>query len=67
VTDLGMVGALHSVPGMDTERVIERFLTQLPNRFDPAEKGPAVQLRAHHHRRGNYRALSIERVDREVA
>ncbi len=68
VTDLGMVGALHSVLGMDTERVIERFLTQLPNRFDPVEKGPAVfnsVLIAIDEETG--RALSIERVDREVA
>jgi 2',3'-cyclic-nucleotide 2'-phosphodiesterase len=68
VTDLGMVGALHSVIGMETERVIERFLTQLPNRFDPVEKGPAVfnsVLIAIDEETG--RALSIERVDREVA
>jgi metallophosphoesterase (TIGR00282 family) len=68
VTDLGMVGALHSVLGMDTERVIERFLTQLPNRFDPVEKGPAVfnsVLIIIDEETG--RALSIERVDREVA
>jgi hypothetical protein len=68
VTDLGMVGALHSVIGMETERVIERFLTQLPNRFDPVEKGPAVFNSVHiaiDEETG--RALSIERVDREVA
>jgi metallophosphoesterase (TIGR00282 family) len=42
VTDLGMCGALHSVLGMETERVIERFLTQMPNRFDPVDSGPAM-------------------------
>jgi len=42
VSDLGMCGALHSVLGMETERVIERFLTQMPNRFDPVDSGPAV-------------------------
>jgi metallophosphoesterase (TIGR00282 family) len=68
VTDLGMCGALHSVLGMDTERVIERFLTQIPNRFDPVEKGPAVfnsVLITIDPDSG--RALHIERVDREVA
>jgi len=68
VTDLGMCGALHSVLGMDTERVIERFLTQMPNRFDPVEKGPAVfnsVLITIDQDSG--RALHIERVDREVA
>jgi hypothetical protein len=68
VTDLGMCGALHSVLGMDTERVIERFLTQTPNRFDPVEKGPAVfnsvLIRIDEE---TGRAISIERVDREVA
>ncbi len=68
VTDLGMVGALDSVLGMDTEAVIERFLTQLPNRFDPVDKGPAVfnavlvQLDEE-----TGRAISIQRLDREVA
>lgn len=68
VTDLGMVGALHSVLGMDPERVIERFLTQLPNRFDPVDKGPAVFNSVHIQiDRETGRAVSIQRVDREVA
>src|SRR2546427_5041414 len=68
VTDLGMVGALHSVLGMETQAVIERFLTQLPNRFDPVDKGPASLnsvLIAIDEDSG--KALSIQRVDREVA
>jgi calcineurin-like phosphoesterase len=68
VSDLGMVGALHSVLGMDTERVIERFLTQLPNRFDPVDKGPAVFNSVHVQiDKESGRAVSIQRVDREVA
>jgi metallophosphoesterase (TIGR00282 family) len=68
VSDLGMVGALNSIIGMQIEPVVERFLTQLPNRFDPVEKGPAVfnsvliQIDEE-----SGRALSIERLDREVA
>jgi hypothetical protein len=68
VTDLGMVGALNSVLGMQTEPVIERFLTQLPNRFEPEDKGPAVfnsVLIEIDDSTG--RAVSIERLDREVA
>jgi hypothetical protein len=68
VSDLGMVGALHSVLGMQIEPVIERFLTQLPNRFEPEDKGPAVfnsvQVQIDEE---SGRALSIERVDREIA
>jgi metallophosphoesterase (TIGR00282 family) len=64
VSDLGMCGALNSVLGMETERVIERFLTQLPNRFDPVDSGPAmfnsvlVQFDE-----DTGRATAIERVD----
>ena len=68
VSDLGMVGARHSVLGMETEAVIERFLSQRPNRFDPVESGPAVfnsVLVTIDESSG--RATHIERVDREVA
>jgi 2',3'-cyclic-nucleotide 2'-phosphodiesterase len=68
VTDLGMVGALNSVLGMEIEPVLQRFLTQLPNRFGPVDKGPAVfnsvLIRIDDE---TGRATSIERLDREVA
>jgi len=68
VTDLGMVGALHSVLGMEIEPVLQRFLTQLPNRFAPVDSGPAVfnsvLIRIDDE---TGRARSIERLDREVA
>jgi len=68
VTDLGMVGALNSVLGMETAAVLERFLRQLPNRFGPVESGAAVLnavLIDIDDESG--RARSIERLDREVA
>jgi hypothetical protein len=68
VTDLGMVGGLHSVLGMEYEPVLQRFLTQLPNRFGPVESGPAIfnsVLIKIDENTG--RARSIERLDREVA
>ncbi len=67
VTDLGMVGGLHSVLGMEIEPVIERFLRQLPNRFNPVDSGAAVfnsvlvQVDA-----DTGRATSIQRIDREA-
>ena len=68
VTDLGMVGALNSVLGMEIEPVLQRFLTQLPNRFGPVDSGPAVfnsvLIRIDDE---SGRANSIERLDREVA
>jgi len=41
ITDLGMTGPVNSVIGVDPELAISRFLTQMPNRFEPA-KGPAA-------------------------
>jgi metallophosphoesterase (TIGR00282 family) len=68
VTDLGMVGAMNSVLGMEIDPVLQRFLTQLPNRFGPVDSGPAVfnsvLLRIDDE---TGRAQSIERLDREVA
>ena len=41
ITDLGMTGPTDGVIGVDREIVLERFLTQMPVRFEPA-KGPAA-------------------------
>jgi len=41
ITDVGMTGPVDSVIGMKRESSIRRFLTQLPQRFEPA-KGPAL-------------------------
>jgi len=44
ITDVGMTGPRDGVIGMDREGILERFLTQLPVRFEVAS-GPA-QLNA---------------------
>jgi metallophosphoesterase (TIGR00282 family) len=41
ITDLGMTGPVDSVIGVDKDIIIQRFLTQMPVRFEPA-KGPAA-------------------------
>ena len=41
ITDLGLTGPTDSVIGVDPEIALQRFLTQMPNRFEPA-KGPAA-------------------------
>lgn len=41
LTDLGMTGPVDSVIGVARELAIQRFLSGLPNRFEPA-KGPAA-------------------------
>ncbi|HJX61674.1 MAG TPA: TIGR00282 family metallophosphoesterase [Dehalococcoidia bacterium] len=67
VCDVGMVGPLNSIIGMEIEPIVERFLTQLPTRFSPVEKGPtifnSVFLDIDD---ATGRALRIERIDREV-
>jgi 2',3'-cyclic-nucleotide 2'-phosphodiesterase len=39
ITDCGMTGPYDSVIGRRKDLIIERFLTQLPNRFEVSEKG----------------------------
>ncbi|MEW6543145.1 MAG: TIGR00282 family metallophosphoesterase [Nitrospirota bacterium] len=41
LTDIGMTGPVHSVIGIRKELAIEKFLTQMPRRFEVAS-GPAV-------------------------
>jgi metallophosphoesterase (TIGR00282 family) len=41
ITDLGMTGPTEGVIGVDRELILQRFLTQMPARFEPA-KGPAA-------------------------
>jgi hypothetical protein len=41
ITDLGMTGPLDGVIGVDRDIIVQRFLTQMPMRFEPA-KGPAA-------------------------
>jgi calcineurin-like phosphoesterase len=36
ITDIGMTGPLHSVIGIKKELAIEKFLTQMPRRFEVA-------------------------------
>jgi metallophosphoesterase (TIGR00282 family) len=68
VCDVGMVGPLNSIIGMEIEPIVQRFLTQLPTRFSPVEKGPtifnSVLLDIDE---ASGRALSIERIDREMS
>ena len=41
LTDIGMTGPIHSVIGIRKELAIEKFITQMPRRFEVAS-GPAV-------------------------
>ncbi len=42
ITDAGMVGPSDSVIGVGIAPIIERFVTQMPSRFDVVDKGPCI-------------------------
>ena len=67
VADLGMVGPIESVIGMDRQASLQRFLTGVPYRFKVAD-GP-VQFNSVLARIDalSGKASSVERVDRQVA
>jgi metallophosphoesterase (TIGR00282 family) len=39
ISDIGMAGAYDSIIGMNREQILKRFTTQMPERFEPTEKG----------------------------
>ena len=43
ISDAGMTGAFSSVLGMKVDHVLERFLTQIPNRFEAAKHDVRLQ------------------------
>ena len=42
ISDIGMVGAHNSIIGMNKEPILKRFTTQMPEKFEPTEKGPGL-------------------------
>ena len=66
VSDLGMVGSPDSVIGMQVDDVLKRFLTGIPSRMRPVEKGPinfnSVLIEVDD---DTSKAIGISRVDRE--
>jgi hypothetical protein len=64
ITDVGMTGATGGVLGVEKERVINKFVSQMPARFDLADGDPqlsAVVIEADN----TGRARSISRVRRQ--
>lgn len=66
VTDLGMVGPLNSVIGMESGAVVEKFLTQTPRLFQVAQGPVAFNSVMIEIDDSTGRALSVQRVDRQV-
>jgi hypothetical protein len=66
VTDIGMTGPIDSVIGDDTKSVIHHFLSMLPHRISVAEGKTmfnAILVRVDEN---SGKAISIERIYREV-
>ena len=62
ITDLGMTGAYESILGVNCDRIINKFLTKMPTRFEQAEgecqfNGVIIDFD-----NSTYKAKSIERV-----
>ena len=62
ITDLGMTGAYESILGVNCDRIINKFLTKMPTRFEQAEgecqfNGVVVEVD-----NVSYKAKSIKRV-----
>ena len=64
ITDVGMTGATDSVIGMGKEGAIERFLLQIPRRFEPAQGSPALSAIVADVDEATGRARSIRRISR---
>ncbi len=66
VSDLGMVGPMNSVIGVDSNAVLEKFLTQIPRRFTVAKGPVAFNSVLIDVDESSGRAVSIQRIDRVV-
>jgi hypothetical protein len=66
LTDLGISGPFDSVIGVDKDLAIQRFVTGMPNRFEPAKGRTRLQGALIRVDPESGRAVSIERVQREL-
>lgn len=66
ITDAGMVGPKESVLGMQTDIIIKLFTTGVPQKFHNETKGPYIfnSVLVEVDKKG--RAVSVERVDKEI-
>lgn len=64
VTDIGMTGPVDSVIGDDTDSVIQRFLTMMPNRLTVGKGKPVLNAILVELDEDSGRAVRIERISR---
>lgn len=71
ITDVGMTGPIGSVIGIKREVAIERFLTQMPRKFDVASReielqGVILEINAHDGRSESIRRLKVPLDDERI-
>ena len=66
ITDLGMTGPHDSVIGMDHQKVLEKFLTLRPAKYDVAKEGGRLQGVIVEIDEESGKASSIRRVDEKI-
>jgi metallophosphoesterase (TIGR00282 family) len=62
MTDVGMTGPYDSVIGVEKELILQRFLTSLPVRFEPAKEDPRFSAALIECDANTGRASAIERI-----
>lgn len=67
ITDAGMTGSRDAVIGIRKELAVEKFLTQLPVRFEVAKKDPVLCGVLFTIDVGTGRALGVKRIQEELA
>lgn len=66
ITDVGMTGPIDSIIGMDKDSVIQRFLTQMPSRFEVPKGDVMFCAVVVDIDPDNGRAMSIERLQKVI-
>ncbi len=62
VTDLGMVGVSESILGVNSDTIIEKFLTHMPTRFSQAEGDVTADAVVFRLDRQSGKCVSVERI-----
>jgi 2',3'-cyclic-nucleotide 2'-phosphodiesterase len=64
ITDVGMSGPYDSVIGIDKDQIIQKFLDQMPTRFEVAKENPILHAALVRLNPDTGHALNIERITR---
>jgi metallophosphoesterase (TIGR00282 family) len=66
ITDAGMTGSFDSVIGIKKDLILDRFLTQIPNKFEVAKGDVRLQGVVIEIDRSSGKGISIERINIDI-